>query len=1545
MPRSTAVMFVLFLGYAFFPGGLGFSTYNSELPNGAALTNTLGFFWAHQGTSYFTGTVQGPSGAPIAGYRKSPRQAALDTGSGAAVAWSADICILDDDGDGYSSGVELGDPCCVWTTSSTATPYGTVTHPGIHAQQDNNVNYQTHCLPTSCYCEMRDFNTVTLPACETFQVPSDNFCAETCGEYTCEGSGVERDPSKDLTPCPQGGCTDNLCCVDIPTCSSFNNCPQGSVLDPLRENVQCTDTDVFTGLTVCDAGNWQHCCVASLTCAAYGCPQGFQVDPQKVSDPCVTAFVDGQIVCTNNSVATCCIEAATCDSFTCPGALVSDPQKEDVQCEPNAQQQIECTSDFCCLETCTGSQYQCPPTQNPVEGVCISGTCDDATCCVAKKFCGEDYSECTTDGYILDSSQSLTECSANGCDDNTCCKEQTCEGYFCQDPATVGLVANFEQQSCLSDSNAGCSDADCCESYPICGQFQCPPQYISIPTEVCRCGECTVEVCCRLRCDTCNCNKRRGRRWIESHVEVPSTCDNRFKLNHWAFNEKGCDFEHNVTAINNVTASLEYKTEYDGTQTFKWARSTEVDGGEAFVQFSRQGLYGGQYGPTTKHGRLVKLNLSTGSIEAELVGEGGENRWAPFVHGDCVYTVLSHFLHHADYNYLGGTEDVGRVGHWLYKLDRKTLKVIGRREVSCDLGLFDTKEGHEKCLQVTNFADKEQVATYLGDVQGTTQLNGVIAASEIEDDDRCGRGEKRMIVGISGYPYFYGFSDEPQNRALGLHNFHHYGKLMAFCTGSLLPAWKDPYRNSHAVDNEAFNESTWSARGGTTTKRDLMVGDTIPASYLKPGNEYIGALKQLNCSNIADDTRKLLPKYYVVEATNIVEGASQFAVGDIVSNGAAEFKISFRETLGSNTATLHLMPYQANYGNWSFLGGNGQGSVFQDKADVSKTFTFASVQSLRMETCYIESSSSGTPFFEIKVFNDVKCIEWDIPTPGGVLGPVGTSINQYAPMVQQNNTMVPVCSFVPESEAGLTNALPTVKVLVEVGDTVEDEDMRISLGNFGGSFWFRAATDGNIGCSPAGNGAGESMDKYFQTIEILKQMIDNDKRVNTALSAYLNSESNTDLMEYQAALAERESIAKSKTEFRSQLSEADYANANSAIHCFSMVDGSRVAIVPVTGPDTWLVDSGLNGASVTNYFKDTQYDAIADALGQYSYVDAETNNILIITEKTCSARYLVGSTKGGAVFTIDADTFEILHLHSIGQQPTGALGTDASMNFGGMCYPGSGDIVVFATSAASIDDGHDFLFILPNGDQVLMPQGTSALVGYNYKTGQNAWVVLRGSDRAVGVECVNGLAYVSNPVSETVLAVNTIDGSVQFELPAAGCDSHYNCAEVVSDDDANTIYLSTNSEFSKFKLVPGESNVEVDTTIESSPPWCNKTLYNFPAEYPSGAFLLYCRDAVGLHGYWVSEDFPHPGGSSFVPYIGLLQAQDGSFVPAMSLSSQINVVASHGDVHVDGNGGITERVQQYVAEYMVGYSSPNGTDFCVDESNPFEYFGIPVSCL
>lgn len=47
-------------------------------------------------------------------------------------AWSKPLCLLDSDGDGYTNGFELGDPCCIWVEGKGDPAYTfDISHPGV----------------------------------------------------------------------------------------------------------------------------------------------------------------------------------------------------------------------------------------------------------------------------------------------------------------------------------------------------------------------------------------------------------------------------------------------------------------------------------------------------------------------------------------------------------------------------------------------------------------------------------------------------------------------------------------------------------------------------------------------------------------------------------------------------------------------------------------------------------------------------------------------------------------------------------------------------------------------------------------------------------------------------------------------------------------------------------------------------------------------------------------------------------------------------------------------------------------------------------------------------------------------------------------------------------------------------------------------------------------------------------------------------------------------------------------------------------------------
>lgn len=70
--------------------------------------------------------------------------------SAAGNAWTKALCQADTDGDGYTNGAELGDPCCTWTTSNTAGLISTgVSHPADASLTPTNAALKAGCASTS----------------------------------------------------------------------------------------------------------------------------------------------------------------------------------------------------------------------------------------------------------------------------------------------------------------------------------------------------------------------------------------------------------------------------------------------------------------------------------------------------------------------------------------------------------------------------------------------------------------------------------------------------------------------------------------------------------------------------------------------------------------------------------------------------------------------------------------------------------------------------------------------------------------------------------------------------------------------------------------------------------------------------------------------------------------------------------------------------------------------------------------------------------------------------------------------------------------------------------------------------------------------------------------------------------------------------------------------------------------------------------------------------------------------------------------------------
>eukprot|EP00741_Cyanophora_paradoxa_P017188 tig00020960_g16600.t1 len=113
MPRGTAAVILLlsvFLNVSAFP------MYLSLIPNGI-LVKRGGLPWIGVGHENALGG--------------GPRNVFGEDFARAGHKWTKELCEKDSDGDGYSNGWELGDPCCVWNPFVLPERMFDISHPGF----------------------------------------------------------------------------------------------------------------------------------------------------------------------------------------------------------------------------------------------------------------------------------------------------------------------------------------------------------------------------------------------------------------------------------------------------------------------------------------------------------------------------------------------------------------------------------------------------------------------------------------------------------------------------------------------------------------------------------------------------------------------------------------------------------------------------------------------------------------------------------------------------------------------------------------------------------------------------------------------------------------------------------------------------------------------------------------------------------------------------------------------------------------------------------------------------------------------------------------------------------------------------------------------------------------------------------------------------------------------------------------------------------------------------------------------------------------------
>lgn len=636
------------------------------------------------------------------------------------------------------------------------------------------------------------------------------------------------------------------------------------------------------------------------------------------------------------------------------------------------------------------------------------------------------------------------------------------------------------------------------------------------------------------------------------------------------------DFRANVplSSISGYSAAIP-TAEQSGLM---WARSAVQDGDFLFVQQSRTGFFGGQYGPTNGRGHVQKFSKSTGALVASIAIDG---RWAPTIAkaadgNKYVFVVHSHFLAHGDMNgVFPGTSNpsvyssipVGRIGHWIFKLDYDTLAIVSKREVSVDHDIVEPRVS-KTTRDATDFSDPTSIASYLPNIVGTTQLNGFIAS--YEEATLCPGGEL-LFTGISGYPYYYGFSDEPQSRPIGMYNQRNTGRGQAYCSNDLLPKWANPASNGYMkvpdVDEANGNPSAADYLGAGK-KRHLIVGDKIPAAKIRAGQTVTVVASDLDCSGGATGSNTyaldtLLAKEYTVGLATPLGAA--VAVDAKAKIGDVEFVVTAAATASATEVVMRIKgaDYRAFPSGSNFQLLNATTAAFE-----TKTTTTGTNKAL-VEIPYVSAATA----------KDATGTRWSV-TAGyneqlvSVAGDGSVAIDRTdvcrAPSLD-------LSSGAPSSS--YPNFPAQIKTKKAAGATIASDGERVSLQQFGGSWWFRAAAANGMLVTPQGNGHMESIDRYqlFRDFYLRRDVVHNkitqlSQAINDpALRATLGVVSDADhKAAFLAALAERHAMIDERRTLFQSLSAVDYAGVESAVAAYDIQTGDRIWVTSGEAPDVSL---------------------------------------------------------------------------------------------------------------------------------------------------------------------------------------------------------------------------------------------------------------------------------------------------------------------------------------------------------------------------------------
>lgn len=818
-----------------------------------------------------------------------------------------------------------------------------------------------------------------------------------------------------------------------------------------------------------------------------------------------------------------------------------------------------------------------------------------------------------------------------------------------------------------------------------------------------------------------------------------------------------------------------------------WGRSVVHDGDFLFVQQSRTGVFGAQYGPTAKHGRLLKVSKATGATVASIELDG---RWAPTIAKGSdgikyVFVTHSHFLAHGDLNGIIGSNPtpagaypgvpaVGRIGHWIYKLAYDTLAVVAKREVSVDHDIVEPRVPKTQ-RDATDFSSFASISAYLPNIVGTTQINGFLA--KYPGGSLCPGGEL-LFTGISGYPYYYAFSDEPQSRPVGMYSQRNTGRGMAYCSSDLAPKWDNPASNGWmqipGVD-EANGNPAAADYLGAGKKRHLIAGDKIPAAKIRAGQSKTVVASDFDCSGGASGTNSyplatLLAKEYHLT----LDAAVTLHKGDQVA----------ATVMGDPTKSVPLV-VAANVTAGTTVSVTIKGGDYRPFGTGSKLTQGATelggvtgVPKALIEIPHV-TAAAAKDADGVRWQNTVSYNEQLLDVVGGAVAVDRTAVCA-APTLDLTKG-APAASY--------PNFPAQIKVKKSAGDVIASEGERVSLQQFGGSWWFRASAADGLFVTPQGNGHMESIDRYqvFRDFYLRRDVIHNQLSV---LANRLSTEGSTPALqtEFLAKMAERHAMIGERRALFQSLSAVDYSGVESAVAAYNVSTGERVWVTSGEAPDVWNVDEAIIGYGTLSTLTSTGVDVTAhtDAFGFWSHLDAEANNAIVVGDR------VVYTTKGASIGTIDAKTGEPLKINATSIWSDKAEGGSAAGNFGGLCYAGGQQAVMHSAT-------NSFDYLHPITKQKV-DKDHAVLAGYDIPTGKITWYKdIDIVDTAVGLVCAKGMVFAMLPSTRSMGVFDAFTGAKLQEVPLPPAMTvNYNSAQVVVD--RKDVYLVSVSGVAKYKL-------------------------------------------------------------------------------------------------------------------------------------------------